>query len=303
MHLAEKVRLPEMLFPSPLYPGCTCPWNGRAFLVNGQETPVLSYNVSKSGWTDELTRFHEEIAGDNHYIDIASRNHTIGELRRALNTQAATIIDIGCSSGAMLRVLRNCFPEATLLGADYISGPLHGLAASLPGIPFLQFDLVRCPLFSTSVDAIVLLNVLEHIEDDFAAVQQTFRILRPGGIAVIEVPAGPHLYDVYDKQLMHYRRYRLKDVCNLLELAGFEIQHRSHLGAFLYPAFHAIKKRNQKYMNAPNDVQRHIVAKDIAETRGHRLMNKIMQLEETLRPFVPYPAGIRCLVTCRKSLN
>jgi ubiquinone/menaquinone biosynthesis C-methylase UbiE len=289
-----------MLFPSPLCSDATCVWNGRAFLVDGEEKSVLAYGISKSGWTDELTRFHEEIAGDNHYIDVASRCHTTIELRRTLNSDDATLIDIGCSSGAMLRTLRKCFPKASLIGADYISGPLLGLAASLPGIPFLQFDLTRCPLFSNSVDAIVLLNVLEHIEDDVAAMRQAFRILRPGGVVIIEVPAGPELFDVYDKQLMHFRRYTMAGLCTALARVGFQIECRSHLGAFLYPAFRVIKKRNQRYMDYPDDAQRQIVARNISTTQQHPLMTAIMQVEEALRPYVYYPAGIRCLLTCRK---
>jgi ubiquinone/menaquinone biosynthesis C-methylase UbiE len=268
--------------------------------VDGEETPVLAYDSSKSGWTDELTTFHEEIAGDNHYIDVASRKHALAALRRTLKSEEAVIIDIGCSSGSMLRLLRDSFPKATLIGADYISGPLLGLAQSLSEIPFLQFNLVTCPLFSNSVDAIVLLNVLEHIEDDFAAMQQAFRITKPGGVVVIEVPAGPQLFDVYDQQLMHFRRYTLQSLCDKLQRAGFELEERSHLGVFLYPMFALVKRRNRRFMKSSDDVQRRIVAESISQARTNPLMNAIMSLESALRPYVPYPAGIRCLVTCRK---
>ena len=262
--------------------------------------PVLSYDTTKSGWTDELTSFHQDTAGDDHYIDIASRKRTLKALRKAVKADDAVIIDIGCSSGFMLHVLHEEFPKATLIGADYISGPLQVLAASLPGIPFLQFNLVSCPLFSSSFDAVILLNVLEHIEDDFAAMQQAYRITKPGGVVVIEVPAGPQLFDIYDKQLMHFRRYRLKSLCEKLESAGFEIDERSYLGAFVYPAFAIVKKRNQRYMDCPDEVQREIVAKNISQVRRNPLMNAIMRVEEILRPYVRYPVGIRCVVTCRK---
>lgn len=290
----------HIAFPSPNAPGATCTWNGRAFLVNDCETPLLAYESANSGWTDELTNFHERLAGDNHYIDIASRNRAIAALRRTAHGGERIIIDIGCSSGSMLRDLRSSFPQATLIGADYISGPLLGLAAALPGIPFLQFNLVSCPLFSNSVDAVVLLNVLEHIEDDSTAIEQAFRIIRPGGVVVIEVPAGPHLYDVYDKQLMHFRRYTLKELCGKLTRAGFLIEERSHLGAFVYPAFSFVKKRNRRHMNSSDEVQRQIVAGNISQARTNPLMNSIMRVEETLRPYLPYPVGIRCTVTGRK---
>jgi ubiquinone/menaquinone biosynthesis C-methylase UbiE len=297
--------LPEILFPSPSASRNTCKWNGRVFLIDDQEAPILAYNslaynTLASGWTDELTSFHESVAGDNHYIDVASRSHAIAALRARISQNEAVIIDIGCSSGSMLRALREVLPKATLIGADYISGPLLGLARSLPGIPFLQFNLVSCPLFSNSVDAVILLNVLEHIEEDFAAMQQAFRITRPGGTVIIEVPAGPHLFDVYDKQLMHFRRYTLDDLCEKLERAGFEIEERSYLGAFFYPAFAMVKKRNQRFMGCSDEIQRETVAKSISRARANPLMGAVMRVEEAVRPYVKFPFGIRCLTTCKK---
>jgi SAM-dependent methyltransferase len=62
----------------------------------------------------------------------------------------------------------------------------------------LHFDLRHCPLPDGSFDGVILLNVLEHIKEDAAALRQIARILKPGGIAAIEVPAGRGLYDIYD---------------------------------------------------------------------------------------------------------
>lgn len=288
-----------MLFPSPNGLQFTCDWNGSAFVVDGQERQILAFDAALSGWTDELTSFHEEVAGDNHYIDVASRNHAIASLRRRIKSDSV-VIDIGCSSGSMMRELRRVFPEVCLVGADYISGPLLGLAEAMPGIPFLQFNLVTCPLFSDSVDAVVLLNVLEHIEDDLAAIQQVFRIIKPGGVAVIEVPSGPHLFDIYDKRLLHFRRYELNSLIEKVQSVGFVVEERSHLGALVYPAFLLVKKRNQRYKESSKEEQAQIVAKSISQGRNNPIMTAVMRVEEALRRYVHYPAGIRCLVTCRK---
>src|ERR1700692_413846 len=116
-------------------------WNGRAFQVGDRETSLLSYEVGKSGWTDELTTFHENTAGEDHYMDRASRRHTLRQLRRWLPVPSPVIVDIGCSSGIMLNSLLEEFPGASILGADYVRGPLEALARNLEGVPLLQFDL------------------------------------------------------------------------------------------------------------------------------------------------------------------
>ena len=52
------------------------------------------------------------------------------------------------------------------MGADVVVEPLQKLAELWPEVPFFRFDLTHCPLPDNCVDAVVILNVLEHIEDD-----------------------------------------------------------------------------------------------------------------------------------------
>jgi 2-polyprenyl-3-methyl-5-hydroxy-6-metoxy-1,4-benzoquinol methylase len=287
-------------FPAPS--GCSEPavWTGREFLVDGNPAPILSYDTGPAAWNDELTQVHEEAAGGDHYIDRASRENAVEQLRRWLRPTSAIIMDIGCSSGFLLTLLRRRFPDCVIVGADCVRGPLERLSKKMPDTPLLQFDLSTCPLSDRSFDGLVLLNVLEHIEDDVAAARQVQRILKPGGIAVIEVPAGPHLYDVYDRELLHFRRYRMADLLELLRASGLDIVERSHLGFFLYPAFRMAKTRNRKYLDASPEIRREVVKQSIRRSGNSTAMHAILHLESRLRRWIYYPAGIRCLVTCRK---
>jgi SAM-dependent methyltransferase len=297
------VTQPTFILPAPQGIPGPCVWDGTAFRAGSQSFGVLPYDAGDSGWTDDLTSFHEAAAGENHYIDVASRAHALGEIKRLVRNPNPTIMDIGCSSGFMLKALKRAVPGAFIVGADYVRGPLEALSKTLPGMPLIQFNLVKCPLPDAMFDAVVLLNVFEHIEEDREAMRQTCRILKPGGIAVIEVPAGPQLYDVYDKQLMHFRRYRLNELTASLASAGFEILKQSHLGFFLYPPFWLTKMRNKRHMDASAEAQREIIGKNIQSGRGSSFMHKLMDAELTLGRSVSYPTGIRCLATCRKPLQ
>jgi hypothetical protein len=152
------------------------------------------------------------------------------------------------------------------------------------------------------MDVIVLINVLEHIRDHVAAVAQLFRIARPGAAVIIEVPAGASLYDVYDRVLMHERRYEMRNLVALLENAGFVVERRSHLGFFLFPLFWLTKRVNQRRYPAGTRVdEQALIARMIAATRkASGLMTTVMKIEQWLRSWLRYPVGIRCLVTCRK---
>lgn len=276
-------------------------WTGACFELGGEKLKVLSYHATKSGWSDDLTQMHEDSSGDNHYIDVASRQNAINELTAVLIQEEPVLLEVGCSSGFFLEALQKKAPHADLVGSDFISGPLHKLADRLHGVPILQFDITKCPLEDARFDAVVLLNVLEHIENDFEAIKQVYRILKPGGLAFIEVPAGPNLYDFYDKHLMHCRRYRLKDLKALAERANFKVLKASHLGFFLYPLFALVKKINRLKGSQMTEADRQeIVTRQIKGGSTHWLMHALMKLELALAKYVSYPIGIRCTLTLKK---
>jgi len=73
------------------------------------------------------------------------------------------------------------------------------------------------------LDTIVCINVLEHIQDDAKVLQNFFQLLRPGGNALLLVPADPRLYTGVDKALGHFRRYTRQELIAKLAAAGFEV--------------------------------------------------------------------------------
>lgn len=77
-------------------------------------------------------------------------------------------------------------------------------------------------------DVIYSLNVMEHIEDDQAAVDQLATLLRPGGRVVIYVPAFQLLFSAMDVKVAHHRRYRLAQVEALLRHAGLRVTRSTY---------------------------------------------------------------------------
>jgi len=74
--------------------------------------------------------------------------------------------------------------------------------------------------WESQFDTIVLLDVLEHIEDDVGFLWSLRRALRPGGTLVLKVPAGDWLYGTMDRAIGHYRRYSKKTLRDALGDAG-----------------------------------------------------------------------------------
>jgi SAM-dependent methyltransferase len=299
----ETVAGAALVLPHPTDRSRMVRWTGKAFDVDGKPVRVLAFAVTPSGWTEELTRLHEDAGGSDHFIDIASRTHAVDEAARVAGPAPSVIVEIGCSSGFLLRDLMARLHDHFFLGADYTYGTLETLGTHLPGVPLVQFDLTHCPLPDAFADVVVLLNVLEHIEDDEAAIAELFRIVQPGGSVIIEVPAGSSLFDVYDRVLLHHRRYNMSALLARLRRAGFRIERRSHLGFLLYPVFYLSKRLNQLRYRAGSDIDeqaliRHMIA---ATRQTSRLLGFVMTCERALRRYMYLPFGIRCLVTCRKA--
>jgi len=278
-------------------------WSGSAFIRSGESIRVLAYEVGESGWSDELTELHESATeSGTHFIDVASRDHAINELKRTLGTRPSSIMEVGCSAGHLLADMRRSLPNATLTGGDYTLGTLVKLSEKMPGIPLVRFDLADSPLLSDTYDAMVLLNVLEHIEDDVAATGHIARMLKPGGVAVIEVPAGPELFDDYDRELKHFRRYTLPGLCKVIEGAGLKVERRNYLGALIYPAFYLAKKLSQSSPKPAEEREQHVTRAIGATSRLNPIGHAIMALEEAMSRAIEFSRGIRCVVTARKRL-
>ena len=274
-------------------------WNGRCFILGSVEERILRYGNAQSAWSDELTAMHEAEASSTHPIDLASRSLALQSMQ-CLNG-SPVILDIGCSSGFLVQDLRFGIPNAQVIGSDYLIKVVEKASHRIPNVPFIQFDLRRCPLPDNSVDGVSALNVLEHIDDDFTAMREIHRILKPAGIAHIEVPADPSSFDLYDEVLMHFRRYRLRELATKALDAGFAILKATHLGFFVYPFFKFVKRQNQKAgKNLTYDEKKALVARQIGRTARTRLLSVAFKLEQIFGSVVSYPIGIRAVLRLQK---
>jgi SAM-dependent methyltransferase len=299
--------MPNLLqeFPWPPLPGSSTPprWDGQQFSVDGQRRDMLCYQFAESHWSAELTELHEAEAGSNHPIDCASRALAIQSIEQFLPARPAIVLDVGCSSGFLLEEIHQRAPEIELIGSDFIFAPRPSGAPARLAVPLLQFDLRKCPLPDACVDGVTALNVLEHIDDDQLALRHVWRILKPGGIAHIEVPAGPHLYDIYDEHLMHHRRYTLAQLRTLAAQAGFQILKATHLGAWVYPAFALVKLKNRRLLSRPAEEKKRLVASQIRQTSQSALLRTLLRAEMAVGKRINYRWGIRCVIVLRKSLH
>ena len=142
------------------------------------------------------------------------------------------ILDLGCGPG---NTLHRLMPWGDVFGADF---SLDALAfARTKGIRrVFSGDSMAVPLASASIDCVVALDMLEHVEDDRAALDEIRRILRPNGAFLLAVPAFMALWRHHDEMYGHFRRYTRAELQRRVRDAGLVIDDTSFFKcAFFVP--------------------------------------------------------------------
>lgn len=148
------------------------------------------------------------------------------------------IVDVGCGAGGNLMMLQR---YGRVVGMD-ISLTALSLCRSRWAGAILGGDIIQLPFRSNSVDVITVLDVLEHICDDVAALRECWRILKPGGDLIITVPSLRSLWSVHDIALRHYRRYSRAELNIKIRRAGFVIDKLSFAICPLLPIVFVFRK-------------------------------------------------------------
>lgn len=163
-------------------------------------------------------------------------NYLLQAIRR--HATGRTLIDAACGAGTLARRLAD--DGYTVLGVDLSRDFLRYIheRRTNPRLHLIQGDIARLPCGSDQIDGIIAGEVLEHLRDDGAALREFRRVLRPGGICVISVPADPDQWDWHDDWAGHLRRYRRGDLYNIIERSGLKVICAHYFGFPLVRAFH-----------------------------------------------------------------
>jgi SAM-dependent methyltransferase len=137
------------------------------------------------------------------------------------------VLNAGAGQGTFSRLLEERGFEVTSTDA---SGPAVEVLRERVGGPVLRADVTELPFADESFDAVVLGEVLEHVPDDAGAVVEVARVLRPGGVLALSVPAHPRLYGASDRWAGHIRRYRRAGLVAVVEDSGLVVERCSAWG-------------------------------------------------------------------------
>lgn len=198
----------------------------------------------------------------------------------------AQIAEIGCGTGSNLPVLEK-FGTLTAVEPD---APAREWAAKRSNATIVEGRLpAGLPLADASLDLAVMLDVLEHVDDDVAALKAVASKLKPGARFLLTVPALPILWSPHDEEHHHKRRYTASSLRDVMDKAGLKIEMMSYFNTLLFPMIAGI--RWLKNLTGDKSVDTGMPPAWLNAT-----LEAIFALERGLIGRVPMPVGVSIVV-------
>jgi len=193
------------------------------------ESPVFDYETKTWG---------------GHAVGLSPRHLGALRLRYCLSDIAnacGSVLEVGCGAGAMARAIKRGRPDLQVVGCD-ISQKAIGLARQDPqGVSFDIGDAYGLPYRDSSFEAVVMFDVLEHLDEPGRSIREVVRVLSPGGLFHLFVPCEGELHTIHgilarlgwrakEKYGGHVQRTTARDVLMEFERAGLEVLRRRWSG-------------------------------------------------------------------------
>ncbi len=193
--------------------------------------PLFSPN---EGSSFPLSRLQKISAMEKSHFWFRGRETLIEKIVQEKLSPSAKVIDFGCGTGRIVEKLAE--KQFQAVGLDLRKEGLIELKKRRPDLLLVQANAEAVPFLDSSFDAALLLDLLEHV-DDKAVLKEACRLVRPGGLILLTVPAHSWLWSERDELAGHRRRYSKKQLRNLLNTVALQVEEIGYYHCFLFPFF------------------------------------------------------------------
>lgn len=178
----------------------------------------------------DRTQIPERIEEDNHWWFAGRTRALQAVLESHLPARDLLILDVGCGAGNMYHHLSR---YGDVIGVENHPNPVR--VGQERGYDIRQADGRDLPFDAGTFDLVTALDVIEHNVEDVEMLREMYRVLTPGGLVLISVPAFQWLWSFNDELNAHERRYTKGDLEQKLENVGFEPVRSTYNNFFIFP--------------------------------------------------------------------
>ena len=233
---------------------------------------------------------------EDEYWWFVGRRRMVRDLvrRHMSGHQSLRVLDAGCGTGGTLAALEGV---GELWGCDISTEALE--MCRLRGLDRLVESRIEALDFDdASFDVVISCDVLEHVEDDAGAMRELARVLRPGGICVLTLPAYKWLWSEHDEALGHLRRYVGAEVRRLVEGAGLGMEKLTGAVALALPMTVLYRVFTRLTRRTRDDAARTSLVLLPGPVNG--MLIRLLDLENLLMRRLRLPWGASIVAVARK---
>ena len=180
----------------------------------------------------ERTEFESMLGADDRHWWYRGRRTVLNRVIKDLGLpQHARILDAGCGSGRNMVELS----RYGTVSAIEVSPASVALARERCAGEVVEGSVLEMPFADASFDLAASLDVIEHLEDDVAALRELRRVVAPGGVLLATVPAYGWLWSGHDVVNHHFRRYTRASLTRAGEQAGWRELRTTYFNSLLLP--------------------------------------------------------------------
>lgn len=228
----------------------------------------------------------------DHWWFRAKRTLVLDELRRH-GVTAGAAADLGCGTGAMVGdLLQAGFAPVT--GTD-LSRDALVLAAGATGASWASSRAEHLPFADRSFRAVTSLDVIEHLDDDVAALREYRRVVEEDGLVIVAVPAYRWAWSDHDVALGHRRRYTSRSLRRAVEAAGLRVERVTYFHAWLVPPALLLRRTPLRRLLRGSAEEASFVG-----PRANALLRGVSGAERRVLRRADLPAGLSVLAVARR---
>ncbi len=213
--------------------------------------------------------------------------------RSGIGVKNLNILDVGCGTGGNIILLKE-FGRVT--GLDSSEEALK-FAKGRGFTQLIQANATKLPLPDNAFDLVSVLDALEHIKDDSGVIREARRVLRPGGLLLITVPAYQWLWSQHDEAIHHVRRYAKKELIKKLKESGFEIVESTYFVTLALPVtiYRKLRDKIFRKKHAPPQIYDVVFPAPI-----NTILLFILRCEKLIIRFFSLPFGTSIMAVAKK---